>query len=403
MRKTNIISIPCDSIENFDILGNQDLLQYSKILTHISTINLGYSNLVDLLRAKYISMARGQKNLIPNLGTPYIPNLDKYSKLSDTSSYNSISSNLKSYFTIPAEPKSNSFYEIFEILVFFKKDFEFLNKLDNNNSLYLNDILGEMAYADLVLGNSSKVTVVNKDLSIIRKDLTEYLTSKCSLLEDPTINLDTEVISKMNIQKILAGSINKGYDLIVYGNFTNSNNGFNETSAAKTLLSKVITSIYLNSFKGCSIIKFNGATTLPLAKIIKVASLYYNSIKLFKPKISSFDNLEQYLMLIDYKYEHNNKKVLESLINLEKLLEQMCCLPINTQLLDIFPNIQLKTSQILPISQFNMEINSKNIVTLNTMLKQFNKVKDTSIIKEDLSKKDTGCKLWLELVTMHLG
>ena len=104
------------------------------------------------------------------------------------------------------------------------------------------------------------------------------------------------------------------------------------------------------------------------------------------------------MILSDYKFEFQEKTT----EFLEKLLDQLICLPSNTQLLDILPNINMRPELLLSISNFNKNINLKNIMCLNILLKQFNKTKENNLIKDDLLKKDECTKLWIESILIHL-
>lgn len=186
-----------------------------------------------------------------------------------------------------------------------------------------------------------------------------YSTDKISNKDDAKIIVSNNV-SHLNIVDTITNALipkkEQGYDLIVFqNNLLNQRMGIEE-NFIPAFLSQILCSINHNSYGGSSIIRINCLYHKYTAKCLQLAAQFYNKISLIKPESSGFKSVDRYIVLDDFKYEHKNKIIESTYIQINAILEKIAGIDVNKfKIIDIFNLIEIE-NVCKPILEFNNEL-----------------------------------------------
>ena len=244
------------------------------------------------------------------------------------------------------KPKTNLFYDIFEI-------FSSLNILENYNNCNIKSI------------------IISKNHS----DIDDYLQLTRENFKDNNIfyeNIEMDFINNINIQN------KEKYDFIFYekinGLLNKENNIFNKSQDIINLLKLLMLIIKCQKTNGFTIIKIDSLFDKSIIDFLYILSSLFDKVLIIKPNTSNIITFEKYIVCKNFMFSANDSK--------QNFL--------STNNLNLLDNLYLKTENFLnmfnsfieSISDYNIlqKINIKYLIQQDIPCHFINKLDEINII-----------------------
>jgi hypothetical protein len=292
-----------------------------------------------------------------------------------------------------------SFYETLEIL----SQFPELGK-GKKKWLFMNDIYGMSLLSCKCMKYLNKRTNVKVLLSYtdtLQHRLVDTIESiipaqsPYTYVKASPYMTSNEIYSK---ELITEESDSGGRDFILIQNYLSAQvNASEEYNTIKSFLSKIMVMISLQNKNGNGMIKINNIYLNITVKIIKLISICYDNVYLYKCKYTSNLVNENYLILQNFRFGSKdlNKDAIINVLN--EIVTVIDNLSAKETVLDILDGVKVDDLMKRKIFEFNTLLNEKKLDTLITTLR-FESTKDDKILIKDKETKAQETKGFLNLL-----
>ena len=364
--------------ENSDILNNN--INNNVILS--STMNLPLCNLGF---HHFLYRTKSAMNITKKLQTDdecyYVVNPFEY-KISNYD--DSLDKLTNHYFNIKEEPmeiKSQEFYKLWEILLFFnigdmdnllyitinEKSGGFIQAIINYRQKINNGLLNDKII-NTNININNKLLLGKEFLGIYNKSFPHLIINKYKKKNHTSKNNIIEVDSIKNIKKLADTSKEYASLITSTGDLNLDNDNYEEQKSYQLILGEIITALKIQAFEGNFILKIFETFTIPTLKIIFLLSSFYDEIYIYKPYFSRMSNSEKYIICKKFKYDQKkDDKILNlKIASLEKCLSDM---DKSKFIYDIYPKLVLPIDFINKFKFINIKFANLQQIMINEIIK----------------------------------
>ena len=428
-------------IDKTDVIGSTYDVKFSNSIC-FPEFKLGFHHYIHKTKDKMSVVEEyGNRKKIYLVTSLFEKNIDYKEKTNSDVDFTSIDSGVKSFIKSikPDFPPllNRAFLKMWEILV----EFDLIPETENFVSSHLAEGPGSFIQATILyremLSKLGKIKSVSKDNYygvtlhsdhehlLMQQDFIKYFAkephNRLHIMETKSIeqlkdlyggggNLASAPITngdltKLNTIRQFAGgkipegknfkdveSFAKPSDLITSdGGFDWKRENLQEQEAYKLIFSEILTALKLQKDDGNFVIKIFETYTKITIKLIQMLRQIYSQVYISKPYTSRISNSEKYIVCKGFK-----KSLISSKIIL-KLEEQLETINKNNQyqILDIFTDINLSDSVYNAYKQINLDLQVKQYVGINNIIKFLNLDNYNGIeFNEYLDKQIVAAHFW---------